>query len=43
MISRGVFAHKFVYIGDMNVGGHPGRGGSDVKALTLGIKAGLLV
>jgi hypothetical protein len=43
MMSRGVFAHKFVYIGDMNVGGDPRRGGSKVKASILGIQAGLLV
>jgi hypothetical protein len=43
MMSRGVFAHKFVYIGDMNVGGDPRRGGSKVKASMLGIQADLLV
>src|SRR5271170_7931974 len=41
--SRGVFAHKFVYIGEMNFGGIPLRGGSIVKASTLGTQGGSLV
>jgi len=40
MQSRGVFAHRLVYMGDMKVGGVPGCGGSFVRALVRGIEGG---
>jgi len=42
-MSLGVFAHRFVYMGEINFGGVPGRGGSTVKALVLGTQGGSAV
>lgn len=42
-MSLGLLAHKFVYIGEINIGGVPGRGGSTVNAFVLGTQGGSAV